>query len=75
MQVTTPGISLECPEATFVTGGGVSVIDNNGLEIRRSIPRTDLTEWTGGVTAAINNASGTLSIYVICGTTVPATTD
>lgn len=69
------GISLQCPEGTFVTGGGVSIIDNNGLEIRRSIPRTDLTGWTGGVTATINNASGILSIYAICATTVPATTD
>lgn len=65
-------VSIQCPEGTYVTGGGVSIIDNNGLEIRRSIPRTDLTGWSGGVTAQTNGATGILSIYAICATTVPA---
>lgn len=69
------GTGVECPEGTFVTGGGVSIIDNDGLEIRRTIPRTDLRGWSGSVTARTANASGILSIYAICASTVPASSD
>lgn len=77
--LTSPGDSastqVQCPEGTFVTGGGVSIIDNDGLEIRRTIPSTDLRAWSGGVTARTANASGILSIYAICASTVPASSD
>ena len=60
------GNSASCPNGYVVTGGGVSIIDNVRLTIRRSIPSTNLSSWTGTVEASANNASGTLSIYAIC---------
>lgn len=55
-----------CPEGKVATGGGVSILDNDGLAIRRSIPRSALDGWSGGVESTKNGASGILSVWVVC---------
>ena len=64
----TEGHALLCPEGTFVTGGGASVVDNLGLNMKTSIPRLGLDGWSASVSALRNNASGKLNIYAICST-------
>lgn len=61
------GNSVQCPEGTIATGGGVSLIGDEKLAIIRSIPSSNLSGWTGGVDATGNNASGTMNIYAVCG--------
>lgn len=62
------GRSIFCPDGKLITGGGASVIDNDGLLPKTSIPRSDLSGWSASVQALKNNASGTVNIYAICGT-------
>ncbi|MCB0334987.1 MAG: hypothetical protein KDD62_01735 [Bdellovibrionales bacterium] len=59
-------ISASCPSGTLATGGGVSIVDNDGLAIRRTIPNLNLDGWAGGATGTKNGASGILNVYVIC---------
>lgn len=70
----TAGESVTCPAGKGATGGGVSITDNNGLDIRRSIP-SGQDGWTGGVTAESPPFTGTMNIWVICASNVlPAPT-
>jgi hypothetical protein len=63
----TSGSTAFCPEGKHITGGGASIIDNNGLDLNRSIPRNDMTGWTASAIAESGGAfTGTLSIYAIC---------
>jgi hypothetical protein len=60
------GFEAACPPGKKVTGGGISISDNDGLAIRRTIPNTTLSSWIGAVTGTKNGASGTVTVYAIC---------
>ncbi len=60
------GFTAACPAGKKVTGGGISISDNDGLDIRRTIPNSDLSGWTGAVTGTKNGASGSVTVYAIC---------
>ena len=60
------GFEAACPAGKKVTGGGISIAENNGLEVRRTIPNTTLSSWIGAVTGGQNGASGSVTIYAIC---------
>ncbi|MCB0352989.1 MAG: hypothetical protein KDD64_05665 [Bdellovibrionales bacterium] len=64
------GSTVFCPEGMFITGGGASIVNNNGLLPKTSIPRSDLTGWSSTAQALQNEASGTLNIYAVCATGV-----
>ena len=49
-----------------VTGGGISLTENDGLEARRTIPNTTLSSWIGAVTGTKTGASGSVTIYAVC---------
>jgi hypothetical protein len=60
------GTSVECPEGKHATGGGASIINNNGLDLKTSIPRTDLGGWSASAIAEESPYTGTLNIYAVC---------
>ena len=60
------GGGVDCPDGMLATGGGVSITNNNGLIIRRSIPRGSLSGWIGAVEATKSFATGDMNVYVIC---------
>lgn len=66
------GFEAACPGGKKVTGGGMSISENDGLEFRRSIPNTSLSSWIGGVTGGKTGASGSVTIYAICASGVVA---
>ncbi len=55
-----------CPEGKRVTGGGVSLVDNSGLTIRRTIPDNSLSEWRGAVQALDGAGNAEVTVYAIC---------
>lgn len=69
------GSAVFCPEGTLATGGGASIVSNDGLMLKTTIPRTELDGWAATVQAIESNATGTLNIYVICATNISATPD
>lgn len=69
------GHSVDCPGDALLTGGGVSITDNQGLDIRRSIPSDNLASWSGAVTAESFPYDGTLNIWVVCSNEVALVPD
>jgi hypothetical protein len=67
------GASVSCPEGTLVTGGGASIVENDGLVLKTTIPRLALNGWSATVQALNSGATGTLNIYAICATGVGLT--
>lgn len=60
------GRSVSCPAGKLLTGGGASITDNAGLDIESSVPRSDMTGWSGRVRAESSPYDGTLNVYVVC---------
>jgi len=60
------GSSIQCPEGKLVTGGGASIINNDGLDLKGTVPRTDMTGWSASVIAESPPYTGTLIVYAIC---------
>lgn len=65
----TGGLSAFCPDGLLAVSGGASV-GNLGpgavISLRSSVPRSDLTGWTGGAIAVTNGATGTITVYAVC---------
>ena len=69
------GQTASCPEGKSITGGGASLIFTGAptIDLKTSIPRSDLTGWGATVIAEQSNASATLNIYAVCASgVVPA---
>jgi hypothetical protein len=62
----TEGRTAFCPEGKLVTGGGVTILNNNGLELKGTVPDLDMGGWSGSVIAEDSPDTGTMSIYAIC---------
>ena len=60
------GFSATCPSGKKATGGGISITDNDGLDVRRTIPGSTLDFWSGAVTPTKNGASGEVTVYAVC---------
>lgn len=61
---TTTGVL--CPEGKHATGGGASITNNDGIDLKTSIPISDLSGWQAGVIAEWPPFAGTLNIYAVC---------
>ena len=58
--------STSCPAGKKAISGGISISDNQGLEIRRTIPNSDLAAWSGGVSFREPPATGQVRVYAVC---------
>ncbi len=68
------GKSVDCPAGKHATGGGSSIVSNQGLDLKTSIPKGDLSGWSATVIAEDAPYTGTLNIYAVCASgVVPAT--
>lgn len=75
------GRSVDCPQGKLVTGGGASILFDDGigevpgLDMKTSIPRSDLSGWMATVISeSSTNDDGQLNIYAICASGVIAAT-
>lgn len=62
----TQGLTVMCPEGKLVTGGGASITSNDGLELYRTIPASNLAGWSGAVVWDADPGTGTLNVHAIC---------
>ncbi|MEA3276625.1 MAG: hypothetical protein U9Q81_15295 [Pseudomonadota bacterium] len=60
------GSTVSCPQGKGITGGGASIVENAGLDLKTSIPRSDLTGWSATAIGEDPPGTGTLNIYAVC---------
>jgi hypothetical protein len=71
------GTTVSCPDGKSAISGGASIVSNQGLDLKTSIPRTDLGGWGASVIAEDPPYTGTLNLYAVCASGVvmaPTTT-